>query len=180
VPKKHIIIFGVLCVVALGLGYWSGPFKKDSGQRAEGGSTNIVTVQPSVKAEFNPIIEKEIRRILKKPTGELTKTDLEKVTRLDLLSRNLTDVKGLENLTQLTTLYLHANQLTEVPKGLEKLTQLRFLELHYNQLTDVQGLEKLNHLTYLNLQNNPALTKAQIDELKKALPKCDIRSNPKK
>ena len=63
--KKQIIIFGVLCVVALGLGYWSGPFKKDSGQRAEGGSTNIVTVQPSVKAEFNPIIEKEIRNALK-------------------------------------------------------------------------------------------------------------------
>ena len=42
-PKKHIIIFGVLCVVALGLGYWSGPFKKDSGQRAEVVAPTIIT-----------------------------------------------------------------------------------------------------------------------------------------
>jgi hypothetical protein len=49
-------------------------------------------------------------------------------------------------------------QLTEVPKGLAKLTQL----------------------TDLELEDNPALTKAQIDELQKALPKCKISSNPTK
>jgi len=32
-------------------------------------------------------------------------------------------------------------------------------------------------LKSLNLQDNPALTKAQIAELQKALPKCKIRSN---
>jgi len=32
----------------------------------------------------------------------------------------------------------------------------------------------------LYLYFNPALTKAQIAELQKALPKCDIISNPKK
>ena len=61
-------------------------------------------------------------------------------------------MKGLEKCTQLERLYLSSNQLTEVPKGLEKLTQLIELEL----------------------QNNPNLTKAQIAELKKALPKCII------
>jgi len=44
----------------------------------------------------------------------------------------------------------------------------------------VKGLEKLTQLTHLNLRNNPALTKAQIDQLKKALPNCKIISNPKK
>ena len=42
----------------------------------------------------------------------------------------------------------------------------------------MKGLEKLNQLTFLRLGNNPDLTKAQIDELKKALPNCTIRSNP--
>jgi len=46
-----------------------------------------------------------------------------------------------------------------------------------NQLTDVKGLEKLTQLTKLHLQGNPALTKAQIDQLKKALPKCEIVSD---
>jgi len=44
----------------------------------------------------------------------------------------------------------------------------------------VTGLEKLTQLTLLYLDGNPALTKAQIDQLQKALPKCKIYSNPKK
>jgi len=80
-------------------------------------------------ASINPIVEKAIREELEKPTGELTKADLEKVTRRDLSTNKLTSVKGLEKL----------------------------------------------HLTY-----NPDLTKAQIDELQKALPKCGILSNPTK
>ena len=67
-------------------------------------------------------------------------------------------------------------ELTSV-NGLEKLTHL---DLHLNQLTDVTGLEKLDQLRTLFLANNPDLTKAQIDQLKKALPKCNIRSNPTK
>jgi hypothetical protein len=49
-----------------------------------------------------------------------------------------------------------------------------------NRLTDAKGLEKLTQLTFLWLNDNPDLTKAQIDELQKALPKCRISSNPKK
>ena len=106
----------------------------------------------------NVTIEKRIRESLKKPTGELTKEDLGKVTSLNLKNNQLTSVKGLEKCTQLERLYLSSNQLTEVPKGLEKLPKL----------------------TFLNLLNNPDLTKAQIAELRKALPKCNIFSNPKK
>ena len=153
----------------------------------------------------NVTIEVAIRKSLKyigeSPTGELTQADLKKVTELELdrkqltsvkglekltqleslhLSHNkLTDVKGLENLTQLKELPLDDNQLTSV-KGLENLTQLEGLWLPRNQLKDVKGLKKLTRLTELDLIDNPDLTKAQIDELKKALPKCDIRSNPTK
>ena len=65
-------------------------------------------------------------------------------------------------------------------KQLENLTQLRTLLLGDNQLTDVKGLENLTRLTYLNLYNNPDLTKAQIDQLKKAWPKCMFYSKPTK
>ena len=76
-------------------------------------------------------------------------------------------------------LVLDNNQLTDM-KGLEKLTQFKNLSLNDNQLTDVEGLEKLTQLTYLELDNNPDLTKAQIAELQKALPKCKISHNAKK
>ena len=114
----------------------------------------------------------------KKPMGELTKADLEKVTVLDLQDNQLTDVKGLEKLTQLTFLNLYCNHLTTV-KGLVKLTNLKYLDLGGNRLADVKGLVKLTGLRLLVLNDNPDLTKAQIAELKKAS-KFTIRSNPTK
>ena len=85
-------------------------------------------------------------------------------------------MKGLEKLTQLKELHLIVNQLIDV-KGLEELTQLKHLSLDYNKLTDVKGLEKLTQLERLFLKDNPDLTKAQVAELQKALPKCKIHSD---
>ena len=109
--------------------------------------------KPSTKEQSAKVIETAIRKAAKKPTGELTKADLEKVTRLGLHSKQITSVKGLEKLTQLTHLYLSYNQLTDV-KGLEKLTQLMHLTLSNNELTNVTGLEKLTQLEGLNLNVN--------------------------
>jgi len=132
----------ICAVVALGCG------------KKEDGNTGVVKPNlPSPKA----VVEEAIRKAAKKPTGELTETDLEKVRRLDLSFKKLTDVTGLENLTQLTFLNLSANRLTELP-----------------------SLEKLNRLKTLRLWNNPAIPKTQIDQLQKALPKCKIYSNPTK
>jgi hypothetical protein len=116
----------------------------------------------------NVKIEKAIRNVAKKLTGELTKADLEKVKELHLFNKGLTDVKGLEKLTQLTNLQLSNNRLTDV-KGLENLTQLKELYLDRNKLTDVTGLENLTQLQSLNLEYNPDLTKEKIDELKKTV-----------
>jgi hypothetical protein len=102
--------------------------------------------KPLTKEESAKVIEKEIREKLEKPEGELTKVDLEKVTSLNLRSNQLTDVKGLE-----------------------KLTQLKMLNLKDNQLTELTGLEKLTQLKELYLSDNLDLTFAQIVELKKAL-----------
>jgi len=112
---------------------------------------------PLTKEESAKIIEAAIREELKKPTGELTQADLEKVMMLELNDKQLTSVKGLE-----------------------KLTQLKILHLGGNQLTEVKGLENLTNLKSLNLTYNPAITKAQIAELIKALPKCTTLSNPTK
>ncbi len=157
--------------------------------------------KPLTKEESAKVIEAAIRKSLKKPSGELTKADYEKVKALNLENNQLTSVEGLEKLTQLTSLPLNDNQLTDVKDleklthlrvlnlynnqltsvtGLEKLDQLTRLTLNDNQLTDVKDLEKLTQLTRLRLKDNPSLTKAQIAGLQKALPKCQIESNPKK
>ena len=173
------------------------PFDAVKGRRPK--TSQAVMTPPLTKEESAKVIEAAIRKAAKKPTGELTKADLEKVmvmdlqdkgltsvkglekltqlTKLHLSNNHLTDVKGLEKLTQLTKLHLSNNHLTDV-KGLEKLTQLKQLYLLDNKLTDVKGLEKLTQLKGLFLIHNPELTKAQIDQLQKALPKCWIRIKP--
>ena len=83
------------------------------------------------------------------------------------------------SVAQLTYLSFYGNKLTDV-KGLENLTQLKEMTLGRNKLTSVKGLENLAQLKYLYLRGNPALTQAQIDELQKALPNCEIDSNPTK
>ena len=72
------------------------------------------------------VIEAAIRKQIRKPSGELATTDFEKVRSLYLSNNQLTDVKGLEKLTQLERLALMHNQLNEV-KGLEKLMKLETL-----------------------------------------------------
>ena len=220
---KQILL--MMAVVAL-VGCSKDTPESSQAAEAEGQVTPVTDPVSSADEKLiaDPIVEKAIRVGLEKPTGKLTKSDLDKVTRLYLghqklaelpkglekltqlksltLHRNeLTDVKGLERLTQLKKLYLNHNKLTELPKGLEKLTQLTYLNLGYNKLTDVKGLEKLTQLEALKLhgeklteldvqlhilnkrplpENNPDLTKVQIDELQKALPNCKIISNPTK
>ena len=65
--KQLITIFGILGVVAFGLGYWDGMPEKDSGQRAEVVAptiitnvvrevvTNIVTANPQPAAAQTPV-----------------------------------------------------------------------------------------------------------------------------
>ena len=57
--------------------------------------------KPLTKEESAKAIEAAIRKKINKPTGELTKADLEKVTRLTLDNNQLTDVRGLEKLTEI-------------------------------------------------------------------------------
>ena len=114
-------------LLALVLGVWcveKAQPKVKAPPKIEPESVPVVTVTID-----NPIVDRAIRKQLKKPTGKLTEGDMEKVTRLSLQRRKLTKVpKELENLTQLKVLDFRRNQLTDL-KGLEKLTQLEFLML---------------------------------------------------
>ena len=157
-----------------------------------------VTGVPDSNDTNNHIIEAAIREEIDKWEGELTEADLEKVTclhlgykklinvdalkpltkleELDLQHNRIRDVSSLKELTQLTYLDLINNRLTDV-KGLEKLNKLEKLVLINNQLTDVKGLENLTQLKTMFLGVNSNITKAQIAELQKALPKCKIHSD---
>ena len=82
---KHILLMMTLMVL-VGCGEKAEPLPNPDPAPAE------------EKLIADPIVEKAVRKELKKPTGELTKADLEKVTKLVLFANRLTDVKGLEKL----------------------------------------------------------------------------------
>ena len=114
------------------------------------------------KKETAKIIEAAIRKELNKPKGELTKADLEKVTRLDLSFTKITDasLNELAKLNNLAELGLAGTQITDTGFKKKKLT-------------------KLKKLSWLGLKDTK-VTKADVAELKKALPKCKIIHNAPK
>lgn len=123
----------------------------------------ILPIPPKLaeEMEVRDNTERIIRQSAKKPEGELTETDLGRVTKLNFSGRN--KLGSIEFLTN---------------EWFGNLPQLKELDLANNDLTDVEGLQKFANLELLDLRFNPALKKARIDHLQVMLPKCKIMSNP--
>ncbi len=101
-----------------------------------------------------------------------------KRNKLKLIGMGITDIsqiKGLENLTSLSALNLKNNFITEI-KGLEHLTNLDKLNLSGNQITEIKGLEYLNNLKFLTLSNNNISEIKGLENLRD-LWELDLRSN---
>jgi GTPase SAR1 family protein len=79
--------------------------------------------------------------------------ELTSLTQLDLHNNQLSDISPLKELTDLTELSLSQNQLSDI-SPLKKLTSLTLLYLSSNQLSDISPLKKLTSLTKLYLYNN--------------------------
>ena len=196
--KKQIIIIAVLGLISPCLGYWYGmPDKSLSEPEPPEIELKPPTFTSDPNNADNAKIEAAIRKAANKPTGTLTKADLEKVTRLDLTNRNLTDfsalvgltqlksltlvgngsgftdISPLAGLTQLETLSLSNNKITDI-SALASLTNLSELCPNSYRITDVSPLAKLTWLKTLAIHDNRIRAKADIEKLKIALPKCSI------
>ena len=63
---------------------------------------------------------------------------------------DITEIEGLDNLTNLEKLTLKSNNISEI-KGLENLTNLKWLFLQNNPINEIKGLENLTNLKNLYL-----------------------------
>ncbi|KAA9357314.1 leucine-rich repeat domain-containing protein [Larkinella humicola] len=86
-------------------------------------------------------------------------SDLNWLTVLSLDSNQISEIKGLDTLTNLTRLSISSNQISEI-KGLDTLTNLTEMSLSSNQISEIKGLDTLTNLTELSLDSN------QISEIK--------------
>lgn len=126
----------------------------------EGKNINqAVTMNFSVKAPDtqdkivtfkNKYLEIIIRKAINKPTGDLFESDIKKVTNLTL-PRGISDLSGLENLTNLQHLNLDGDFKINDLTPLENLTNLQVLYLDNCQ--SIKNLDPLKNLTNLKILN---------------------------
>ncbi|MCL1851541.1 MAG: protein kinase [Peptococcaceae bacterium] len=88
-------------------------------------------------------------------------------------------LKSLNSLPKLTKLAVNANELRDI-SPLASLTGLTELSLEWNYIQDITPLKSLKNLKSLSIVNNkignnPSLTQEQIDDLRRAVPGCDIK-----
>ena len=83
----------------------------------------------------------------------LTATDMLDLRNLEAKKAEISDLRGLEHATNLTTLNLYGNQLTNI-SPLSRLEGLLSLDLGKNTITDIEALKGLTDLTTLHLDRN--------------------------
>lgn len=88
------------------------------------------------------------------PLGEIpTDEELESLTSLDCSWRNITNISYVQDMTNLSELYLDGNLISDI-SPVQNLYTLEFLTLSYNLITDISALHDLTNLYFLNLNQN--------------------------
>lgn len=95
-------------------------------------------------------LEQAIRNQIDKITGDIYKSDVEKITELDAQYRGIEDISGIENLINLQMLGLRGNQISSID-ALKNLTNLKQLSLGNNKISDISVLKDLVNLQILDL-----------------------------
>ncbi len=97
---------------------------------------------------------------------------LQNLQQLDLGWNKIENIDSLQNLKNLEYLDLRYNNISDI-SCLKNLSKIRMLYLWHNEITDISVLKKLTTLEDLALGGNP-IDENDIEELKKALPNCNI------
>ncbi|MCB2359169.1 leucine-rich repeat domain-containing protein [Clostridium estertheticum] len=98
-------------------------------------------------------LEKVVRHAIKKYNGDILKGDVAKIKELKASNANISNLSGIQNLTELTLLYLYNNKIDNID-DLKGLTKLTVLDLYNNKIENINALRKLTNLTTLYLWNN--------------------------
>ncbi|MGB5926057.1 MAG: leucine-rich repeat domain-containing protein [Dehalococcoidia bacterium] len=101
----------------------------------------------------DPNLEAAVREAIAMPGGPIYPSDLDGLTLLDAMAKNIIDLAGLECATSLITLLLADNQISDI-SPLANLTSLTELTFADNQISDISPLASLTNLTVLELNSN--------------------------
>ncbi len=117
-------------------------------------ATAIVEVFRDMPVKFHDVeLLAAVRNELDKPVGDLYRSELARLTKLEANDRLIEDLRGIEYLANLRSLSLAGNHIRDI-SPLAELKALERLELGYNQVVDLTPLAALQHLSWLSLNNN--------------------------
>lgn len=165
------------------------------------GGINFAYANPSDVIKFgSPLLERAVRLKINKPGGDILRSDVEKITSLDVWGDNQTsaanlrgienltglkklrlqdctisDITLLSNLTNLEELVLDGNNISNI-SPLESLKSLRYLDLRNNKISNLNGISGLVNLEALNLKDNQIIDITQLKDLTK-LKELDMNNN---
>ena len=102
----------------------------------------------------DPNLRAAIENELGKASGDTIRPgDMETLTELIAMDKNLRNLAGLEYATKLKVLDLRDNSVSNI-SALAELTNLKILRFARNNITDISPVVKLTNLTELNFRSN--------------------------
>lgn len=137
---------------------------------AAGSSTvvpvHVCVLMPQPVSIPDPHLATAIRSTLNKPTGRLSNVDLLALTDLFAFDTNIADLAGLEWATNLASLYLNSDYVTNLA-ALQNLSQLASFTLHNNKTANLSQLAGLTNLMGLSLVGNSISETSFLQNLKR-------------
>lgn len=81
--------------------------------------------------------------------------DITNVNQFNFPNKGITSVEGIQYFTNINTLWLQENQITDIPESVENLTNLMYLYLHSNKISNIpESIGSLTKLKMLDLGDN--------------------------
>lgn len=115
---------------------------------------------------YDKNMETEIRIKTGKLTGDLTLEDLQSIVELNLNKKEISDLQGIQYLTNLKKLYLKDNSIKFI-EPLKNLIGLEILSLNNNNIDNIKPLGYLKNLVELDLLGNKLTDISPLMELAK-------------
>ncbi|AKA68125.1 leucine-rich repeat domain-containing protein [Clostridium scatologenes] len=98
-------------------------------------------------------LEKAVRSEINKPSGDIYKSDVERIVSLKPYAEGIQDISGIENLINLQFLDLSQSKINDISE-LKNLSKLQTLLLNDNEISDIGSLQNLTDLKQLDLEDN--------------------------
>ncbi|WP_099191293.1 leucine-rich repeat domain-containing protein [Tepidibacter mesophilus] len=100
-------------------------------------------------------LEKAIREVIDKPSGDIYLSDLNRdyLRYLNLSSKDITSLNGIEKISSIRTLKLNDNNIQDI-SCLSKLKELYSIDLNNNKIENIDSLQKLSDLSNVKLSGN--------------------------